>query len=191
MNTTQTSIVIYRNSPFIEDMGVLTTLCLLHDEVLLFGSKPLGDQLENYWAKTADGDQPESSKVVEQIFQTLEPEGVVSFLSPDHVARRFPGVGNIELPGIEGIDKISKDGKNTVVLKIDKEKTNILSRLLIRGTKTGQRTVSDLIRDVSLLSVAYRFNLPIISSSSHVSINPPNSLVPTVANYLAQQTLEK
>lgn len=48
MNRDQNALVIYGDAPFIEDMGVLTTLCLLHDEVLLFGSKSLGEHLEDY-----------------------------------------------------------------------------------------------------------------------------------------------
>ena len=76
------SKVIYGNSPFIEDMGLLTTLCLLHDEVLLFGTGSLGDQFDKYWSQIGENSDSESAKVVEQTFQILEPEGVVTFLSP-------------------------------------------------------------------------------------------------------------
>jgi hypothetical protein len=83
--------VIYGDTPFIEDMGVLTTLCLLHDEVLLFRSKSLGEHLNEYWEKSDANGADKEPTVVEQAFQVLLPEGVISFLSPSDASARFQG----------------------------------------------------------------------------------------------------
>jgi len=50
------SKIIYGDSPFVEDMGVLTSLCLLHDEVLLFGGNTLDRQLEDLRRNLVSGD---------------------------------------------------------------------------------------------------------------------------------------
>jgi hypothetical protein len=191
MRNTNTSQVIYGNSPFIEDMGVLTLLCLLHDEVFLFGSKPLDEQFKSYWKKNKFDEHSKIPSVIEQTFQVLEPEGVISFFSPESASARFPGADELELRGIEGIEERDGDSKKGLVLKVKPEEMNALSRFLIRGTKSGTRTVSDLLRDASLLTAAYKFHIPVLTDRSHISINGKDSNVHPVANYLAHKTLEK
>lgn len=75
------SRVIYGDSPFIEDMGVLTSLCLLHDEVILVGTNSLDEDLERYWEGLGERANDAAPTVVEQAIQTLLPESVVSFYS--------------------------------------------------------------------------------------------------------------
>jgi hypothetical protein len=63
MNCDSHSVIIYKDVlPVIPDMGLLTSLCLLHDEVLIFGGIPeiswlnllgsIPDDAENSFAKT-------------------------------------------------------------------------------------------------------------------------------------------
>jgi hypothetical protein len=187
MDIMSQSKIIYGSSPFIEDMGLLTTLCLLHDEVILFGTNSLGDQFEKYWANNNDD---EAAKVIEQTFQVLAPEGIVTFLSPEEAMEKFP-TSDVNLDGIEGVTEVKSGEKTSLSLNIEKEKLSPLSKLILQGINPGQRTVSSLLRDVTLFSAAYTSKLPIVSTSAHISINRSESNVPTVANYLAHKALER
>ena len=113
------SQVIYGDAPLIEDMGVLTTLCLLHDEVLLFGNKPLAEHLEDHRRKEGP---------LTEAIETLIAERLVAFLSPTDVAARFPGAGDIELPGIDGFEETKVDGKLALVAKVNDHELNDFSR---------------------------------------------------------------
>lgn len=191
MNRAKNSSVIYGDAPFIEDMGVLTTLCLLNDEVLLFGNKSLGDHLEDYWAKGITLSNGDSQSVVEQTFQILQPEGVVSFLSPADAAARFPEMDDLEIPGIDGVETINKDGKSSVALKINKGELNNFSKMVLHGTKKGQRRVSDLIRDISLFGTAVKSGIPIICEYAHMTLTPSSTYVSEVASFLAHKTVQR
>lgn len=185
------STVIYGEGPFIENMAVLTTLCLLHDEVLLFGNKSLGEHFDEYWSDPVQSSRSSSESIIEQIFQTLEPEGVVSFLSPSDAEIRFPGTRDIELAGIEGIETSEHEGKTCLSFKIDHEKLDNFTKLILRGTKGIDRTVSDVIRELSLLSVALKFRYPIVLENAHISLAPSKTRVSEVANFLAHRMLHK
>lgn len=191
MSTPKQSSVIYGDAPFIEDMGVLTTLCLLHDEVILVGGKPLDEHLNDYWERSnakGDGTTP---TVVEQIFQVLLPEKAVSFLSPSDVEARFPGCGDTELPGINGFETKDINGKSSLVVNADVKSLNHVSRLVLAGFSNGPRTVSTVLRDATLISAAIKSELPIVCEKAHISLNPSATRVSVVANFLAHRTLQK
>ena len=152
MSNLKQSSVIYGDSPFIEDMGVLTTLCLLHDEVLLFGSKPLDEHLNDYWERSNASGDGTTATAVEQAFQVLLPEKAISFLSPSDVEARFPGSNATELSGIDGFETTEVNGKTSLVPKIDVKNLSHVSRLILAGFTNGPRTVSSVIRDASLIS---------------------------------------
>ncbi len=116
---------------------------------------------------------------------------MVSFLSPSDVSVRFPGTDAIELSGIEGVETIDKDGKPCVVLKINDKELNDFSKMVLRGTKKGHRTVSDLIRDLSLLGAAARSCTPIVCEAAHIALTPSNTYVSEVATFLAHKTLRR
>ncbi len=191
MKKDQNSPVIYGDSPFIEDMGVLTTLCLLHDEVILFGTKSLDAALKDYRAKAEQASNSTSLSLVEQIFLVLQPEGVVSFLSPADAAIRFAGMNEIEIPGIEGFERVDKDGKKFVVPKVSSKELNDLSRMVLKGVKKGERTVSDLIRDISLIGAAAVSRVPIVCEAVPISLTPSSRYVSEVAMFLAHKTLQR
>lgn len=104
---------------------------------------------------------------------------------------RFPGTDAIELSGIEGVETIDKDGKPCVVLKINDKELNDFSKMVLRGTKKGHRTVSDLIRDLSLLGAAARSCTPIVCEAAHIALTPSNTYVSEVATFLAHKTLRR
>lgn len=182
------STIIYGSSPFIEDMGVLTTLCLLHDEVLLFGTCSLEEQLGKYW--DANQEQPKSDSVIEQIFQVLEPEKLVTFMSPQDAMDRFP-TSNVKLDGILNVEQTEINGKKSIYLNVDEDKLSPLSKMILNGTTTSQRNISSFVRDLNVFSTAYTSNIPIISTAEHFTINRSDTNVSAVANYIAHQTLEK
>jgi len=191
MNPKQNTSIIYGDAPFIEDMGVLTTLCLLHDEVFLFGSKSLGEHFEDYWASKKRETEDDFPSVVEQTFQILHPEGVVSFFSPSDVPIRFPGTDEIELDGIEGIETIDEEGKKCVVIKTNLKELNNFSRIILRGFKKGNRTLSDMIRDLSIFTAAISSKTPIVCEAAHVALTPSDSHVSETSTFLAHRALQR
>lgn len=191
MSTQKQSSVIYGDSPFVEDMGVLTTLCLLHDEVLLFGSKPLDEQLNDYWERSTARANAATASPVEQAFQVLLPEKVISFLAPSDVEERFPGSDATELPGIDGFETTEAHGETSFVARIDAKNLNLVSRLVIAGFKKGPRTVSSVIRDAALVSAAVQSQLPIVCEDAYVALAPTATRVSEVASFLAHRTFRK
>lgn len=191
MSRPEQSSVIYGDSPFIEDMGVLTTLCLLHDEVLLFGSKALDEHLDDYWKKSDTNGGGPTPTVVEQAFQVLLPEKAISFISPSDAVARFPGSGDTELPGIEAFEEKIVEGKPCIVVKADVKKLNYVSRLVLGGFSKQSRTVSSVIRDASLVSAAITSKLPIVCENAHITLSPTATRVSEVANFLAHRTFHK
>lgn len=191
MSNLKQSSVIYGDSPFIEDMGVLTTLCLLHDEILLFGSKPLDEHLNDYWERSEVYRNGTTATTVEQAFQVLYPEKIISFLSPPDVETRFPGSNEIELPGINHFEMSEVNGKASLIAKIDAKNLSLVSRLVLAGFATGSRTVSSMIRDTSLISAAIQSKLPIVCENAHFALAPTATRVSEVANFLAHRTLQK
>jgi hypothetical protein len=184
------SRVIYGDAPFIEDMGVLTTLCLLHDEVLLFGTQTLAEELQDYWERP-DAPTIEERTVAERMFETLLPEGVVSFYSPREAQTAFPHSNRLELSGILGFEEIEAEGGSVISIKMDPQQLNGLSCLLLQGVAQGNRTVSSMLRDVSMLSAAWSESLPVVYKAGHVTPKPSSSRVSEVATFLAHRTLQR
>lgn len=190
MRGTEKSRVIYGDAPFVEDMGLLTTLCLLNDEVLLFGKTTLDKQLDEYWVRHSGQDSVEES-IVSQTFQSLLPEGVVSFYSPSDIESQFPGTDELDLPGIDGLETLEVDGKSVLRLKVNAAKLNDFTRTLLRGFNAESRTVSSLRRDVSLLSVAAQVGLPIACTSAQIALSPSSTRVSEIASFLERRTFER
>lgn len=190
MSSENKSRIIYGDAPFIQNMSMLTTLCLLHDEVLLFGSKQLDEQLEDHW-KHQEKSGADNKAVVERMLEVLLPEGVVSFYSPDEVPKAFPSNGEIELPGILGLEHVVVDGKGSLLVNVDESKLNDLSRKFIHGFGAETRTVDMFIRDISLLSASLKANIPIASEQAPIDLNLTSSRVHEVATLLSHRTLQK
>jgi hypothetical protein len=186
----QKSRVIYGDAPFIQDMGVLTTLCLLHDEVLLFGSKPLDEHLLDHWEEQ-DKTGTSTKSVAERMLEVLLPEQIVSFYSPNDAATAFPGFNDVELPGILGFEEVEIDGKKSILVKTDNSKLNDLSKLVLGGFTQGKRTISTLLRDASVISAASKARIPIVCEKAHIAVAPTASRVSEVATFLAHRTFQR
>lgn len=183
--------VIYGDAPFIDDMGVLTTLCLLNDEVLLFGSKTLAEHLDEHWEKRDAAHDPSARSVAEEMLEVLLPEGVVSFYSPSDASEAFPGIDELDLPGIKGFKHITVNGKPQILLDSDPSKFNDFTRLLVGGIGEGHRTASRLIRDATILSASVQASLPIVCKKAQISAASSRSRVSEVSAFLAQRTFQR
>ena len=184
------SRIIYGDAPFIEDMGLLTTLCLLHDEVLLFGSGTLNEEMLRYWARE-DAPPEEERTVAERMLEILLPEGVVSFYSPDDVKAEFVGSGDLELPGIIAVEETVHDGKPSLSLRTNNDRMNQLSQLILQKAAGETMTISSLLRHVSLLSAAWSSSLPVVGKNTQFSLRPSTSRVSEVATLLSHRTLQR
>ena len=186
MTASQDTRVIYGDAPFIEDMRLLTTLCLLNDKVILIGNAALHEQLQ----QTAPRNEIAGS-VISQTVESLIPEGVVWFVSPTDLDIHFPGAGNIELSGLQGIEPIETDGRVVVSLRLKHSELNDTTRVLLRGFGSNGRTVSDFLRELSLVAASMQAGLPVVYQQRRVSLAASSSRVPEVAAFLAQRTFER
>lgn len=184
------SRVIYGDAPFIQDMGVLTTLCLLHDEVLLFGSKQLDEHLQDHWEHQKNTASDVKS-VAERMLEVLLPEKVVSFYSPNDSAAAFPGSNDVELPGILGFEESEVNGKKSILVKTDNSKLNDISKLVLTGFTDGKRTISALLRDASVVSAASKAGIPIVCEKAHIAVAPTSSRVSEVAMFLSHRAFQR
>ncbi|MGE8492002.1 hypothetical protein [Comamonas sp.] len=189
MREQKKSRVIYGDAPFIQDMGVLTMLCLLHDEVMLFGSKSLDEHLQDHWEQHKNMDDAQS--VAERMLEVLLPEKIVSFYSPDDAAVAFPGSNDLELPGILEFEEREINGKKSIFVKTDNSRLNDLSKLVLGGFADGKRTVSALLRDASVISTASKAGIPIVCKKAHIAVAPTSSRVSEVAMFLAHRAFQR
>lgn len=186
MGGNEYSRVIYGDAPFIADMRLLTLLCLLNDKVILIGSTSLYEQLEGH-----KNQSDTANSVVSQTVETLIPEGVVWFVAPPEIDIFFPGAGKLNLPGIGGIDYGKVDGRDFVQLRINTEELDNVTRAFLRGFTSNKRTVSTMIRDLSILGASVRAGLPIVCETARICLSASKSKVPEIAGFLAQRTFER
>ncbi len=182
------SSVIYGDSPFIEDMGTLTALCLLNDQVILVGTRSLDEELEDYWQKLGERGNDPAPTIVEQIVQTLMPESVISFYSRERAVQELWGSegGSLEIPGIY----VPNDRSSDLFVELDESEFNDVSRIFVGGITKGRGTVSDRYRDIVLIGASAGSRLPIARTQEQLSPIPTKTKVKEAANYLAQQTLQ-
>ncbi len=183
------SSVIYGDSPFIEDMGTLTSLCLLNDQVILVGAGSLDEELEDYWQKLGERGNDPAPTIVEQIVQTLMPESVISFYSIDRAVQELWGSegGSLEIPGVY----LSHDWNSGPRMEVEQSELNDVSRIVVGGITKGSGTVNDRYRDIVLIGASAGSKFPIVRTQEQLSPIPTKTKVKEAANYLARQTLQK
>jgi hypothetical protein len=186
MGGSDDSRVIYGDAPFIADMRLLTSLCLLNDKVILVGTASLHEQLEKN--KTQDD---VANSVISQTVDILIPEGVVWFVSPSELENHFPGAGDIGLCGIEGVESTKVDGEHVLGIRIKPAEMNDITRSLLRGFSSDRSTVSVLIRDLSILAASVSSGLPIVCQKALITPSASSSRVPEIAGFLAQRIFER
>ncbi len=178
------SRVIYGDSPFIEDMGILTSLCLLHDEVILVGNNSLDEDLGSYWDGLGERAKDAVPTVVEQAVQSLLPESVVSYYSlsdakglwgDDEFGKRKLGIS----PG--GFD----DGEKKVILYADPSRQDDVTKILLGGISDGPRTVSAMLRDLTILGASVGARIPVLCKGGCIILTPSRTFVSEAADHLA------
>ena len=120
------------------------------------------------------------------------PEKVVSVIYPENSKNIFPLADNVEID-IEIPEILEKENeKQLLLLKPTKEKVNYFTELLFQFLKHQKSAnVSTLIRDLNLLSVAYTYNIPIITDKSFYNTKSTSNNVSLISGILMHQTLNK
>jgi len=170
------SRVIYGNAPFITDMRLLTSLCLLNDKVILIGSTSLREQLEQNTSR-----DHVANSVISQTVEVLIPEGVVWFVSPSELDNHFLGRGSVRSREMPGEDTVQ------ISIKVAK----FLTQWFLGGFSSDGPTVPAVIRDMSIAAASLSSGLPIEFEKELVSLSASPSRVPEVAGFLAQRTFER
>lgn len=180
---TNRSRVIYGDSPFIEDMGMLTSLCLLHDEVMLIGNNSLDEELESYWEGLGERAKNSSPTVVEQAIQILLPESVVSYYSASDAKELWDDDFGKMNTGISFGE--FDDSAQNIPMYLDPLQQTDLTDLLLNGISGGSRTVNAMLRDVNILSVSFGSRIPILSKGGCIVPVRSKTFVSEAANHLA------
>lgn len=181
---TNRSRVIYGDSPFIDDMGVLTSLCLLHDEVILIGNGSLDEELGSYWNGLGERIKDAAPTVVEQAVQFLLPESVVSYYSffdakvlwsDDEIRKRGLGI----CPG--GFD----EGEKKLILYADPARQDSVTKILTGRISDGPPTISALLRDLTVLSASVGSRIPVLCKGGCIIPTASRTFVSEAADHLA------
>jgi hypothetical protein len=187
--------IIYSDSTANCNFELLTMLSLLYDEIVFFSSNNLDEIVEDLNKKKnkreIDNIKGENKLKFYESIKILVPEKVVSLIYPENSKNIFPLADEVEIDiGIPEV--LEKENKKQLLLKPSKEKVNYFTELLFQFLKYQKGVkVSTLIRDLNLLSVAYTYNIPIITDKSFYNANSSSNNVSLISEILMHQTLNK
>ncbi|APC41036.1 hypothetical protein [Clostridium estertheticum] len=164
------SRIIYEPSFVIQNPKVLTSLCMFYDEVMLFNSKPIDDEIQKLEELKEKGliDTKGIAKLdfINGPLKILSNENVLNVYDAKKCSEVFVEANELDLD-LELIDKPGHLG-----FKIQNSKMNNLTKNIVQAILSGNNnkiTVSELIRAANIYSVAEAYSIPIFSG--HESYN--------------------
>jgi hypothetical protein len=153
------STVIYFPDSIIHDPGTLTSLCLFHDQIILFFPD---DPVETITLlkKRYDSKKPLLRKKLMAYryflsgpLKVLEPEGILTVVTPKSFKNMFPLAGNFEVAS-----RMLQDIARTT---FGKEYSNKWTSIVLR----------ELLRTVMALGTAKRYKLPLVTDKHSLPHN--------------------
>ncbi|MHB9926021.1 hypothetical protein [Clostridium botulinum] len=158
--------IIYAPSFFISNPKILTSLCILYDEVILFNSKSI-DEENRELDKIFDLNQVsskdiEKSKFINGTLNLLSSENIIKVYTSENAYSYFSKTGELET-GFEFEEK-----KNKKYFKVDYSGGNNLTKnivdFLVQQQKLkGNVKVSDMLRATILYGVSEAYKIPVVS----------------------------
>ncbi|XZJ61072.1 hypothetical protein ACSXEL_05270 [Clostridium perfringens] len=178
--------IIYEPSYIIKDKRLLTTLCILYDEVMLFNNKSIEDELlflKSLEANNkADVDVHNRIQFIEEVLYLLSSEAVLGYYDLNNTSNYFPKIDNAE------VNVLVEEKNNKVFIKPDK-KVNKLTADLINCVQSQNLKVSDFCRKINLYSVSNLYNIPIFTFGNHRLILDNKQYVDFLMNNLAIKSI--
>lgn len=180
------SRIIYEPSYVIKDRRLLTTLCILYDEVMLFNDKSIEDELlflKSLEAnKKANVDVFNKIKFIEETLYLLSSEGALGYYDFKKTNNSFPKILNTE------VNLSIEEENNKVLIKVD-EKVNKLTADLINCVQMNRLKISDFIRAINLYSVSNVYNIPIFAIGNQRLVLDNRQYVDFLTNNLAVKSM--
>lgn len=187
---------IYYSDSIIEDSKTLASLCLFHDQILLFSSKPLAEERDAL-AEKATSDAAARARYdaitafLDGPYPVLSRAGILELLSSDECSQVFPAAGSIEVTPDYLLD-VARLGpplhRGAPPSPSEAVRINPAGKLSINlGI-----TVGDLIRLLSAWSVARVYRIPLVSDVGRIRISrssSPTSYMQELTDYLARSSL--
>lgn len=164
------SKIIYEPSFVIENPKILTSLCVLYDEVLLFNHKSIDAEIKEL-EELIEKNQINSSDMKKLNFingplKVLSSESVLKFYDYKRTNKEFSKINDLELD----LDLI--DNKEKLVLQTNKKNVNSITGKILNIINNNDKfKVSDFIRTIDLYSVAETYNIPLFSDQQNIIIN--------------------
>lgn len=161
--------IIYAPSLIISNPKILTSLCILYDEVMLFNNKSIDEENEEldkiFNSNQVTSKHIEKSKYINGTLNLLSNENIVKVYTSENAYTYFSKAGELET-GFEFEEKENKQyfkadasGKNSLT-------KNIIDFLAQQQKLQGSVKISDLLRAVILYGVSEAYKIPVISLDS-------------------------
>lgn len=148
--------IIYEPDFIILNNGLLTSLCVYFDELILISNDNIDEEL----CKIADEKKPnyiEKSNYINESLNPLVKEGVITLYDTDEISSLCPKSCNIELGEID-----IKVNDKECFFNIKSLSNNKISRAIIERLQTKKCTVGELIRLINVYTLSTEYNIPII-----------------------------
>lgn len=172
------SVVAYYSSFVIEDPRLLTSLCLYHDNILLFSRQKPEETLQTLRLK-AEEDASFKDELIRlerflaKSLPTLSNGGLIRVVTAEDCDKIFPESGQLPI--------------NANILK------KIMGLDSVQNSKTRKgMTVGELIRSINAYSVAKRYAIPLVGSfspHSEIPFTTQTSKISSIASLLAHSAI--
>lgn len=178
--------IIYEPSYIIKDKRLLTTLCILYDEVMLFNDKSIEDELlllKSLQENNKDDIEIGSKiKFIEDTLCFLSSEGVLGYYDSNNTSEIFPESDEVEI-------NFSIEEKNNKIFIKPDEKINKLTMDLINSVQNKKLKISDFRRNINLYSVSNLYNIPVFTLSNNRQVLNNKQYVDFLMNNLAVKSI--
>lgn len=180
------SKIIYEPSFIIENPKMLTTLCILYDEILLFNSRDIDKEIdaleEELEVDIGNNNIKEKLEFIRGPLKILTSEQILNYYDPIKVQQNFPKASNID------VNLTVNEEEGRIILKTEDD-INIFTKNLLNDMNTNGMNVSDLTRYLGMYAVAYSYKIPLVSFSNKRKSFDENSYLDFLTNSLAIKSI--
>ena len=162
--------IIYSPSLIIKDPKILTTLCLLYDEVMLFNNDSIEEEVqildELFQTGQVTNELIEKSKFISGPLETLSKESILRVYTPNLVKEVYPESRKLEVD-LKIKDNYAECGR--IEMFMAKPNVNNFTQIILSNIALLPGvTVDELVRLLNIYSVAEAYDIPIINDGIHL-----------------------
>lgn len=183
------SQIIYEPSHLIEDPMILTTLCIMYDEVLLFNSRTIDEEIQLLETeRPINAETRNISNKLEFIkgpLKILSSENIIKYYDPKKSIESFPKTGELDINLSVG----TGEGDGKLILTSKGEINNFTKDYFENFDTSIITSLSDVSRYTAMYSVAHSYQIPLLSFGNERKYIDDNHYVDFLANSLAVKSI--